>query len=71
LVSHLLQLRKDGTISEDEIAQELGFRTEMGLGPAGRMHTRLENLQLPEWVVYPDATKAESRNRKVRTFGRA
>lgn len=70
-VLRLLELRKNGTLSEDEIAKKMGFESALGISPARRMYTRLENLGLPEWLVYPEAPKAKGEKRKARTFGQA
>ena len=70
-VRRLLAFREDGILSEDQIAEELGFKSGLGGPPARMMYIRLENLGLPEWLVYPVAPKAKGKERKARTFGQA
>lgn len=45
-------LRSKG-LSEEEIAEQLKFKPKPGRTAAEAMHQRLEDLELPRWLVYP------------------
>lgn len=45
--------RIQGELSEDQIADRLGFEAELTNTPAQSMYTRLKNVGLPDWLVYP------------------
>jgi hypothetical protein len=51
--ARLCLLRREGTISEDEIAEHLDFRESLGAYSARTMYEELESWGLPEWLVYP------------------
>lgn len=48
-----------GEKSEDQIAQQLGFKGRYGDPPAKQMYRRFKDLGLPDWLVYPDMPLAE------------
>jgi hypothetical protein len=55
--------RLDGTLSEDEIADNLGFHSAEG------MHRSLKNWGLPDWMIGNKAPKNEDKGRKARHSG--
>jgi hypothetical protein len=61
-------LRDKGNVSEDQIAQKLGFFDTVGAPSARVMYQRLqEDWGLPDWVVYPDGVgKGSDKGKKHR-----
>jgi len=49
----LLGLRRSQGYSDEKIATELNFESRPGLTAVKAMHQRLEDVGLPEWLVYP------------------
>jgi hypothetical protein len=77
---YLCQLRLEGTVSEDHIAQRLNFRDSLDMHSARAMYEELDSWGLPKWFVYPpDAAERadqsgkepEEKQREARSTGRA
>jgi hypothetical protein len=78
-VARLCVLRGKGDLSEDQIAQQLGFVDETDAPLREAMYERLESWKLPGWIVYPDGggeqigkekTKRDLKKPKAQSFGR-
>jgi hypothetical protein len=78
-VARLCVLRGKDDLSEDLIAQQLGFVDETDAPLREAMYERLEGWELPGWIVYPDGggeqigketTKRNLKKRNVQSFGR-
>jgi hypothetical protein len=78
-VARLCVLRGKGDLSEDQIAQQLGFVDETDAPLREAMYERLEGWELPGWIVYPDGggeqfgkekTTRDLKKRNAQSFGR-
>lgn len=49
----MLHVLREQNLSEDQIAERLGFASKLGLSAAEAMYQWLRNLELPEWLVNP------------------
>jgi hypothetical protein len=62
-IEKLCAFRRQGNLSEDEIANKLGFPS------AEVMHRYLKNLGLPDWMIGAEEPKDKDRGRKARYSG--
>jgi hypothetical protein len=72
-VARLCVLRGKGDLSEDQIAQQLGFVDETDAPLREAMYERLEGWGLPGWIVYPDGGGEQIgklKKPKAQSFGR-
>lgn len=70
MVAKLCILRYQGSYSEDEIAEQLGFTPGYQPSAAKAMYKHLEDLGLPPWLVYGEEPRANDKpKREARSTG--